>query len=300
MNNHRSEPEPAGDIQGYEGDVPGENTNRAMNRTTPQLRAGETCQTLTATGYGFTRDVHHLRPVSELAQMLVRSAAAGANFLLNAEPTPEGVVAAPAVDRLTRIGSWLRGSGEGIYGTRAGVLHVADQFGDERHCGGVASTKGREPGRHDVHLLDGSVPTSFFADLPESGHADTAAATLLHDGGPVPARDPRRRRHAAHHRARRAPRQPHHDDPAGSCMTSPKPASVVVPLVPLDGVDDVGLVRGDVDLDADPAMSRDDQIRHGILLFEALVDMVSGTPSKSEVLGFGAEEIVPWRMGAVM
>jgi len=136
MNNHRSEPEPAGDIQGYEGDVPGENTNRGMNRTTPQLRAGETCQTLTATGYGFTRDVHHLRPVSELAQMLVRSAAAGANFLLNAEPTPEGVAAAPAVDRLTRTGSWLRGSGEGIYGTRAGVLHVADQFGDERHCGG--------------------------------------------------------------------------------------------------------------------------------------------------------------------
>src|SRR5258708_38928576 len=31
-------------------------------------------------------------------------------------------------------------------------------------------------------------------------------------------------------------------------------------------------------------MSRDDQIRHGILLFEALVDMASGTPSKSEAL----------------
>jgi hypothetical protein len=117
----------------------------------------------------------------------VRSFPAGANFLLNAEPTPEGVVAAPAVGRLTWIGSWLRGSGEGIYGTRAGVLHVPDQFGDECHCGGVAPTKGREPGRHDVHLLDGSVPTSFFADLPESAHADTAAATRLHDGAPVPA-----------------------------------------------------------------------------------------------------------------
>jgi hypothetical protein len=51
----------------------------------------------------------------------------------------------------------------------------------------MASTKGREPGRHDVHLLDGSVSTSFFADLAESAHADTAAATLLHDGGPLPA-----------------------------------------------------------------------------------------------------------------
>jgi altronate hydrolase len=59
-------------------------------------------------------------------------------------------------------------------------------------------------------------------------------------------------------------------------------------------------MRGDMDFDAGPAMSRADQIRYGIRLFEALVDMASGTPSKSETLGFGTEEIVPWRMGAVV
>jgi altronate hydrolase len=59
-------------------------------------------------------------------------------------------------------------------------------------------------------------------------------------------------------------------------------------------------MRGDMDFDAGPAMSRDDQIRYGVRLFEALVDMASGTPSKSEALGFGTEEIVPWRMGAVL
>ncbi|MEV6130548.1 altronate dehydratase family protein [Streptomyces violaceusniger] len=59
-------------------------------------------------------------------------------------------------------------------------------------------------------------------------------------------------------------------------------------------------MRGDIDFDAGPAMSRDDQVRYGTLLFEALVDMASGTPSKSEELGFGTEEIVPWRMGAVV
>jgi altronate hydrolase len=47
-------------------------------------------------------------------------------------------------------------------------------------------------------------------------------------------------------------------------------------------------------------MSRDEQIRYGTRLFDALVDMASGRPSKSEDLGFGTEEIVPWRMGAVM
>jgi altronate hydrolase len=59
-------------------------------------------------------------------------------------------------------------------------------------------------------------------------------------------------------------------------------------------------MRADMDFDAGRAMSREEQIRHGILLFEALVDLASGTPSKSEALGFGAEEIVPWRMGAVV
>ncbi|MFG2045405.1 UxaA family hydrolase [Dactylosporangium sp. NPDC048998] len=59
-------------------------------------------------------------------------------------------------------------------------------------------------------------------------------------------------------------------------------------------------MRGDMDFDAGPAMSRDEQIRYGTLMFEALVDMASGTPSKSETLGFGTEEIVPWRMGAVV
>lgn len=59
-------------------------------------------------------------------------------------------------------------------------------------------------------------------------------------------------------------------------------------------------MQGDIDFDAGPAFSRAEQIRRGATLFEALVDMASGRASKSEELGFGTEEIVPWRMGAVM
>lgn len=59
-------------------------------------------------------------------------------------------------------------------------------------------------------------------------------------------------------------------------------------------------MRGDIDFDAGPAMSHSDQVTYGTCLFEALVDMASGAESKSEALGFGAEEIVPWRMGAVL
>lgn len=59
-------------------------------------------------------------------------------------------------------------------------------------------------------------------------------------------------------------------------------------------------MTGDVDFDAGPALSHAEQVRHGTRLFELLVDTASGRSSKSEELGFGAEEIAPWRMGAVL
>jgi altronate hydrolase len=59
-------------------------------------------------------------------------------------------------------------------------------------------------------------------------------------------------------------------------------------------------MTGDIDFDAGPAMSQTDQIRYGAHLFELLVDTASGQSSKSEALGFGVEEIAPWRMGAVL
>ncbi len=59
-------------------------------------------------------------------------------------------------------------------------------------------------------------------------------------------------------------------------------------------------MTGDIDFDAGPAMSQTDQIRYGTSLFELLVDTASGQASKSEALGFGTEEIAPWRMGAVL
>ena len=59
-------------------------------------------------------------------------------------------------------------------------------------------------------------------------------------------------------------------------------------------------MSGDIDFDAGPAMSRDAQIHYGTLLFDRLVSMASGELSKSELLGFGAEEIVPWQLGATL
>ena len=59
-------------------------------------------------------------------------------------------------------------------------------------------------------------------------------------------------------------------------------------------------MSGDIDFDAGSASTRAQQLERGAELFEAIVRMASGEPSKSESLGFGAEEIAPWKVGAVL
>lgn len=186
MNNHHLAPLPGEDVQGFEGDVPGENTNaEGMNLTAPVLEVQESCQTVSRT-YGFDSDDHDFRSGAELLSMLLRSSAKGANFLLNVGPTPEGELPLPARDRLSDLGRWLRANGEGVYGTRAGEVSV--DIADRRLSippGSVVVTSGAD-NTHYLHLLDGQVPTSFCIDLPPGVHASDAHATLLHDRMPVP------------------------------------------------------------------------------------------------------------------
>lgn len=185
MNNHHLEPLPGEDVQGFEGDVPGENTNAGMNRTAPILDVRETCQTVMTHSYGFHKDDHHYRPAQEQLAMLLRAAGSGANFLLNVGPTPDGEIPLPARARLGELGAWLRTHGESVYGTRAGRLVVADSHGTAPLTSSLACTS-RGDDTHYIHLLDGDVPTSFLVDLPAGVHAGDAKATLLHDHQPVP------------------------------------------------------------------------------------------------------------------
>jgi len=59
-------------------------------------------------------------------------------------------------------------------------------------------------------------------------------------------------------------------------------------------------MSGDIDFDAGSATTRTLQLERGAELFDAIVRTASGEATKSEGLGFGAEEIAPWRVGAVL
>jgi alpha-L-fucosidase len=185
MHNHHAAPQPGEDVQGFEGDLPGENTNE-INVTPITLEARETCQTTSTIAYGFHKDDHKYRDVRELLTMLVRAAGSGATFLLNVGPTPQGTIPLPAQQNLRSVGEWLSRNGEGVYRTRAGRLRVGDVDGRDSLRHAFASTYG-EDGAHYVHLLNGDAPTSFFVDLPEGQHASGLEATLLTDSGAVPA-----------------------------------------------------------------------------------------------------------------
>lgn len=60
-------------------------------------------------------------------------------------------------------------------------------------------------------------------------------------------------------------------------------------------------MQGDMDIDCGPIAEGSATIEEkGREIFEAMIATASGQPTKSEALGFGGAEFVPWQIGAVM
>ncbi len=57
----------------------------------------------------------------------------------------------------------------------------------------------------------------------------------------------------------------------------------------------------DMDVDCGAILEGEASIEEmGRAIFSLIVDVASGRPTKSELLGVGDEEMVPWQLGAVM
>lgn len=149
-NNHHQKTNPGEDIQIFERDVPGENKAGLSGQQVGTLPL-ETCETMNGM-WGYKVADQNYKSSDELIRLLVRTAAKGANLLLNIGPQPDGNLPTAAVERLRDMGRWLRTNGETIYGTEAGRL-----VGGEN----VVSTQIGK--RQFLHVLD---PTMTTVSLP--------------------------------------------------------------------------------------------------------------------------------------
>jgi alpha-L-fucosidase len=77
----------------------------------------EACETING-GWGYSPTPS--KPYPDLLRKLIDIVSKGGNLLLNVGPQPDGQLPADAVDRLEKMGAWLRVNGESIYGTTTG------------------------------------------------------------------------------------------------------------------------------------------------------------------------------------
>lgn len=167
QNNRHDKPLPGEDIQGFEQDLPGENS-AGFNTTEVYSQPMEVCMTINDSWGVHSGDDNH-KSTRRLLQNLVKSAGMNANYLLNVGPTALGEILPVHVQRLCEMGNWLHIHGESIYGTRAGVVGTPD---------GVSTSKGHA---HYVHTLTYNADRIYLDAVP----ATVTGAVLLKDGSPL-------------------------------------------------------------------------------------------------------------------
>lgn len=169
-NNRHVEPLPGEDVQGFEQDLPGQNT-AGFNTTTVSELPKEVCMTINDS-WGVNDEDENHKSTSYLIRTLARSASVGANYLLNVGPTALGEILPIHAERLRAMGTWLHAHGDSIYGTRAGVIPPAVNGSCVSTCAGET---------HYIHVLDYVSDSVILRDVP----ADVSRAFLLKDGSPV-------------------------------------------------------------------------------------------------------------------
>jgi alpha-L-fucosidase len=166
-----------------------------------EFQLWETCMTMN-NSWGFNPSDKKFKPARTLIRNLVEVASRGGNFLLNVGPTPEGTIQSEFLERLQRVGEWMRINAESIYGTTYGPLQDVS-FARTTAKGGVTylhifdwpgatiELKG-SPGKvTEVTLLAGGKPLGFRQsggwlriDLPKEAPDPDVSVLAIRCGTP--------------------------------------------------------------------------------------------------------------------
>ena len=167
-NNRHNEPIPGEDIQGFEQDLPGQNT-AGFNATETYGLPLEVCMTINDS-WGINRLDENHKSARRLIHLLAICASQGANYLLNVGPTALGEILPVHITRLKMVGKWLSVNGESIYNTRAGTIQTPP-FAVSTHNGDS----------HYVHVLDYISDCITLRNVPEN----LTSAVLIRNNEPV-------------------------------------------------------------------------------------------------------------------
>ncbi|EOR93539.1 Alpha-L-fucosidase [Arcticibacter svalbardensis MN12-7] len=81
----------------------------------------ESCMTMN-TSWGYKSWDDDWKSSQDLIRNLINSSSKGGNYLLNIGPKPDGSFPQESIDRLQKIGAWMKVNSEAIYGSKANPL----------------------------------------------------------------------------------------------------------------------------------------------------------------------------------
>ncbi len=117
------------DIQLFERDLPGDNSDAGFSKDQPLVhdRPVEQCDVIQHNVWGYRINERKFRTPEEVCAMICRCAAKDSNLLMNIGPDGSGRLPARAVEVMAKVGEWMRANGDAIYGTRGcGLVKNAD------------------------------------------------------------------------------------------------------------------------------------------------------------------------------
>ena len=119
----------------------------------------ESCMTMNR-HWGWNRADQQWKSTKTLVRNLIDIASKGGNYLLNIGPRGDGTFPPKAVERLAKIGAWMRRNGEAIHGTTANVF-------DDIAFGRCTVRAGDERSKLYLHVFD--APENKLLTLPGLG-----------------------------------------------------------------------------------------------------------------------------------